>query len=529
MQDLKSSFDGILDYVRGIWIKKRFVMVTSWLIVPIGLAYVAVMPDVYKSQAKIFVDTGSELDMALRGLTFEDNPNQKILMMVQTLKSRENLEKIARGADLDITTSNAQEYNQLLESLSNGIELIAPSARSRESVFTISYKNRDAVTARNVVQESLDIFVEGALGESRTGNTTANRFLDEQIVEYELRLSQAEQQMADFQRRNADLLPASGSFYSRLASFQEQRDATRLLLSELEKQKETFVEQLQVQRGLVSSSSTIQAGDEPVIQTRYDARIIELEATLDQLKIRFTDLHPEVVETSRLLESLRASRENEINNFMSQQSNSLDMIQPNQIVVELRGEINRIDGEIASLQVREQNFMDKIAELRTKIDLVPQLEAEQVALNRDYDILRQKYTEILSRREAADLSQKADVSAEDFQFRIIEPPMVPVNPDGPNRVVFYTLVLLLGFGSGVGIAFLFSQFSPILIRASQIRNVSEFPVLGVVSHLDRASIISAGRVRIFLFTVSSGALLMMYGALVTAEFLQIDLIGKVLS
>ncbi len=528
MQDLQSSLDGVLDYIRGIWIKKRYVMIASWLIIPVGLIYVSMMPDVYRSEAKIFIDTGSELDMALRGLTFEENPNQKIAMMVQTLKSRDNLEKIARGADLDITAASPDEYNALLESLSDDVKLLAPAPRSQDNVYTIYYVHREAVTARNVVQETLDIFVEGALGESRAGNTTANRFLDEQIVEYELRLSQSEQQMADFQRRNADLLPVSGTFYSRLGNLQEELDVTRLQIDELTKQKETFLAQLQVQKEALSNNN-VQAGSEPLIQTRYDARIVELEASLDQLKIRFTDLHPEVVETSRLLDSLRKNRDREIESFLAQQANSVDLIQPNQISVDIRSEINRVDGEIASLQVREESFLNKITELRTKIDLVPQLEAEQVALNRDYEILKQNYLELLSRRESADLSQKADVSAEDFQFRIIEPPMVPIEPDGPNRLVFYTLVLLIGFGAGIGIAFIISQFSPILIRASQLRLVSDFPVLGAVSHLNREVIAKKARIRLFLFILSSGALIAMYGTLMVAELLRIDVMGRLLS
>ncbi|WP_100643190.1 XrtA system polysaccharide chain length determinant [Alteromonas facilis] len=529
MQDLKGTLDDLLDYVRGIWIKKRYVMLTSWLIIPFGLVYVALMPDVYRSEAKIFIDTGSELDTALQGLTFENNLNQKLLMMVQTLKSRENIEKIARGADLDITTANQQEYNNLITELSEDIALIAPDPRARENILTIAYRHPNASVAKNVVQETLDLFVEGALGESRASNTTANRFLDEQILEYEARLSQSEQQMADFQRKNSDLLPSSGTFYSRLSLFREQLDDTRLQINQLTKQKETFIAQLEAERANIASSGANLASGAPAIQTRYDARIAELEAKLDQLKIRFTSLHPEVTETQRLLDSLIQTRNQEISDYLSQQSTSTEAIQSNPLSLDIKGEINRLDGEIASLQVKEENLIAKISDLRAKIDLVPQIEAEQVALNRDYEILKQNYLELLSRRESAELSQKADVSAEDFKFRIIEPPMVPVKPSGPQRLIFYTAVVLVGFGTGIAIAFLISQFAPLLFRASQITRVSEYPVLGCVSHLDRSSIAKAARMRLLVFLLSSGTLLVLYGILMTAEVLQIDLIGKVMS
>lgn len=529
MQDLKGTLDDLLDHVRGIWIKKRYVMLFSWLIIPPGLVYVASMPDVYNSQARIFIDIGSDLDNALQGLTFQDNPNQRILMMVQTLKSRENIEKIARGADLDITTANLQEYNNLINTLDDDIKLRVPEARSKEQVFTISYQHPNAATAKNVVQETLDIFVEGSLGESRESANTANRFLDEQISDYESRLSQAEQQMADFQRQYSDLLPSSGSFYSRLNMFREQLEETQLQLSQLARQKETFRSQLSAERANMSNTSTSITDGSPAIQTRYDSRIIELEARLDQLKIRFTDLHPEVTETSRLLESLIQIRNEEIEKYLDQDTSTADSVNTNPVSLDIKVEINRLDGEMASLKVKEESLLSKISDLRAKIDLIPQIEAEQVALNRDYEILKQKYLELLSRRESAELSQRADISAEDFQFRVIEPPMVPVKPSGPQRLIFYTAVVLVGFGVGTAVAFLISQFNPLLFRATQVARISDYPVLGCVSHLNKPAISKVNRMRLLIFLLSSGTLLTFYAILMAAEILQIDLIGKVLS
>ena len=68
--------------------------------------------------------------------------------------------------------------------------------------------------------------------------------------------------------------------------------------------------------------------------------------------------------------------------------------------------------------MRETDYNAKIQELKNKIDLVPQIEAESTALNRDYGITKQKYEELLQRKEAAELSRRADVSSEELQFRI---------------------------------------------------------------------------------------------------------------
>ncbi len=267
--------------------------------------------------------------------------------------------------------------------------------------------------------------------------------------------------------------------------------------------------------------------DEPVLRTRYDERIKSLEEELDRLSLRFTELHPDVVETRALLENLEASRRKEIEAFLSADEN--DQNQPlSDLNREIKLEASRLESQIASYRVKEIDLQRKISELESKVDLIPQIEAESTALNRDYGITKRKYEELLSRKESADLSRRADVSAEDLQFRIIEPPLMPKRPTGPNRLIFYTAVLVMGFGTGIGIAFLISQLNPILIRPKQLTSVSDYPIWGTVTHLDIEQINKTNRNRLLVFLLSSGTILAMYGALVAAEIMNIDLFGGLL-
>jgi polysaccharide chain length determinant protein (PEP-CTERM system associated) len=198
MQDLEQTIQMALDFIRGIWIKKRYVMIFSWLICPIGFFYVLTLPDVYESDAQVYVDTRSVLQPLLRGMVAGSNPEQEIQMMARTLLSRANIEIIARQSDLDITVNGNEEYNKLIVELTDDIDL---KGTGRDNIYTISYANESAEMARTVVQETLDLFVEGSLGSSRKDTDTTTRFLDEQIAEYENELAESEQRLADFQRK----------------------------------------------------------------------------------------------------------------------------------------------------------------------------------------------------------------------------------------------------------------------------------------------------------------------------------------
>jgi capsular polysaccharide biosynthesis protein len=143
--------------------------------------------------------------------------------------------------------------------------------------------------------------------------------------------------------------------------------------------------------------------------------------------------------------------------------------------------VTRLENERVSLVVRVQEYESKVKEFEAKIHLVPEIESQLIALNRGYEITRGKYNELLSRREQARLSQNADLTADDIQFKVVDPPRVPLKPTGPNHVLFTTMVTFAGIIAGIGIAFLLSQINPVALTANQLKMISGYPVFGVVS------------------------------------------------
>lgn len=523
MQDLEQTIQLVLDFIRGIWIKKRYVMICSWLICPIGFFYVTTLPDVYESDAQVFVDTRSVLQPILSGLAFGTNPEQEIQMMAKTLLSRSNVETIARESDLDITVTTDEAYNKLITNLTDDINL---KGTGRDNIYTISYANQNSGMARTVVQETLDLFVEGSLGNSRRDVDTTTRFLDDQIAEYESSLSESEQRLADFKKQYAEILPGEGTFYNNLQSMRSLLEGTELTIKETQQQINAMRGQTRQAQKAADGFGVRSNDGEQVLTTRYDDRILGLEARLDELKLRFTEKHPDVIESQNLLDALKEQREKEIKAFIAQDTGEA----PSMLTEsdrQLNLEITRLEGLLASLNVRKTDTMRKIEDLQSKIDLVPQIEAEQTALNRDYGIKKQKYEELLSRRESNDLTRRADVQSEDLQFRIIRPPLIASQPSGPKRILFYTGILFVGFGLGVGIAFLMSMIKPVLVRGQQLSDLTGFPIWGMVGHLDIVKIKKRNKMRIFIFALSSGTILLMYAGLVVVDVMNIDLASKI--
>ena len=150
---MQEILDNLLDYLKGIWLKRRYMIISTWLICPIGWGIVSTMPDVYESKARVYADTQSILAPLLKGLTVQTNPNVQINLMIKTLLSRPNLERISRMTDMDIQAETPQQYENIILRLKSNIKI--KKQRGRENIFTISFQDKNPEMAKNVVQSYL--------------------------------------------------------------------------------------------------------------------------------------------------------------------------------------------------------------------------------------------------------------------------------------------------------------------------------------------------------------------------------------
>jgi len=519
MIGFQQVLEQIQTYVKGVWIKKRYILISSWLICPIGWLYVVSLPDTYESSARVYVDTNSLLRPLLRGLAVYNNPEQQVSLVARTLLSRPNLEKIAREADLDITARTSAEFDEVIAGLRKNIKL---TSTRDANIYTIAYTDNNPAMAQRIVQITLNEFIESNLGSTRQSSDSAEEFLDQQIAEYEVRLEQAEQRLADFKRNRQNILPGGGGdYYSELQNQRNNLEQARLRLRELESQLASARAQLTGEEPVFGLATPELSGNQG-ITTQYDSRIANLESSLDELLIRYTEQHPDVVKTQSLLRQLKEERREQLASMSQAAEDSgsysrFGNLGQNPVYQQMKITVANLESEIASVKVRVSNYESNVQELEEKINLIPELEAELTGLNRDYGITRNKYQELLERRESAQLSRKAEATSDDVQFRVIDPPLLPNKPSGPMRVVLYTGVLIIGFGAGLGIAFLVSQINPVVVSYQQLVENFNIPVLGSVSHKEAETMTRINHRRIWIFAASSLVLVFGYALLTWIE------------
>jgi polysaccharide chain length determinant protein (PEP-CTERM system associated) len=509
----------VLDEIRGAWRFRWWGLAAAWALCVIGWLFVLRIPDTYEASARVFVDTRSILRPLLEGLAVNPDVASGLDLVRAALLSRPNIEKVARETDLDLRAKTPVEHDKLVTSIQERIRIEAVDARATtrpgEGLYRISFQEADRMKSIEVVQTLLNAFVEDALGEKRVGQETAERFLDEQITEHERRLSEAEARLADFKKNNVGLMPDDrGDYFTRLQQESTTAGDLRTQLAVAESRRAEIERQLSGEEpflfgfdaGPESTQGSGAAGD-------LSFRIQQLEKALDELLLRYTEKHPEVISTRATLEELKRRRDEELARVRSsgRGTGSLSSsLKTNPVYQGLEIELNRAKVRIAELRQELAQAQGRVGSLRQRVDAVPEVEAELARLNRDYEVTRQRYIELVQRRETASISEQADRTGT-VKFQVIDPPAADFRPVAPDRPLLLVGVLLLGLAAGGGLTWLMNQVRPVFQSARRLAEVTGFQVLAAISRTFEDRHRLERKQELMRFSAATAALVLVFG------------------
>jgi polysaccharide chain length determinant protein (PEP-CTERM system associated) len=272
--------------------------------------------------------------------------------------------------------------------------------------------------------------------------------------------------------------------------------------------------------GLTTTASGGQQGGADTL-----SRIKETQAKLDDLLLRYTEKHPDVIATRQTLEQLKERRQAELEALRRGDPNAAAAsgASSNPVYQSIQLALNQTDLEIASLRREIAGHQAKVDESRKMLDTMPQVEAEYARLNRDYDVTKANYTALVERLEKSKLGEEASSSGS-IRFDVIEPPIADFKPISPKRSLLVLGILVAAIGAGLGVAVLLHLLKPVFSTARGLADATGLVVLGAVSMtwLDRKS---AQRKRSYLYYGVAVAGLFVIGALV----LQLNRMGVRLS
>jgi polysaccharide chain length determinant protein (PEP-CTERM system associated) len=209
------------------------------------------------------------------------------------------------------------------------------------------------------------------------------------------------------------------------------------------------------------------------------AKLRQYQVELADLLNKFTEQHPDVQAIRSAMADL-GTNQNAASSIAFAVSGGEDT-EFNPVYQAMKVDLSKAGVDIETLKIQLSEREIRVKRLRSSIDIIPEVEARLSKLNRDYELTRGRYLKLVERRESAQLAQNAGQNTSDVAFRVIEPPIVPISPSGPKRLLLLTGVLAAALGAGLGWSLLRYFLQPTYVNLQQVRHGTGLPVLGSIS------------------------------------------------
>jgi polysaccharide chain length determinant protein (PEP-CTERM system associated) len=471
------SLEDLGRVARQVWQRRWLALGTAWVVGLLMLLVIPQVPERCEASAKIYVDTQTVLKPLMAGLAFQPDIDQQVRMLAKTWISRPNMERLLASPDLGFPDSGPAQREKNITRLMQEINVFSAGAGN---LYTITYRDGDAERARRLVEKTVELFVASGFSGKKQDSQEASRFIDGQIKVYEAKLTEAENRLKDYKMRNAGVTGFSNQdYFARMSTLSDTVSKLTIDLHAAEQARDAYKRELSSEEPLLPDSATPQYPAQP---TELDVRLESQRKQLDDLLRRYTEEHPDVISTRRVIAQLEQQKRREAEaRAKTGSSAGRSVAATSPVFQRIRVSLAEAEAQVASLRSQLAAEQRQLEQARSVTGKVPQAEADLAQLNRDYDIIRKNYDQLVSRRESASLGLKLDESSQLADFRVVEPPRVSPSPVFPSHLQLAILGVLITLGSGLAAVVVAQSLRPTLDDAAGLAKLTGRTVLGTVS------------------------------------------------
>jgi polysaccharide chain length determinant protein (PEP-CTERM system associated) len=280
---------------------------------------------------------------------------------------------------------------------------------------------------------------------------------------------------------------AEGDYFTRLQNEMDANNKARTALSVALSRRDELTRQLRDGASTAAEGAgriVVRSADgRPASSGDTAGRLQEARQKLADLLTQYTEKHPAVASLREEIAELEARRARELDALRrgDPQAVASSGASADPVYQSIQLALNEVSVEVASLRGEISQHEQKIGELRRLVQTVPEVEAEFARLNRDYDVTKAQYLELLERMQKAKLGQDAEASSSGVVLEVLDPPYASINPVAPKRPMLVIAVFMLGLGAAAALAYVLSKINPVFNHSRELEQVTGRPVLGVVS------------------------------------------------
>ena len=430
------------------------VVVPFVLVLGAGIALSFVLPKRYVSSTLILV-APDKLPESFVPTMATERIAKRLQSMRQEILSRTRLERVARELD-PYKSLDKEPIVQTIERMRDAIKVDVKST----DAFSIEFEHPDPQVAMLVADRLTSLFMEEVVGARERQVADAYDFIESQLEESRKQLERNDEELRRYKERHMGTLPEQ--MVSNLSTLQRLQLEQQSLAESLRKAIDQQIAVEGSARSAATSAGTATPADLPALRSQ-----------LAQLRLRYTDEHPDVQALVARIAQLQKA---------GPASTGTDVEAADE------GPRTRVDQarrEVALLREQQVDLEKRIAQFSARVETAPRTEQEIQSLTRDYQKLSENYSALLAKKLDAQMASKLERRSKGEQFRIVDPAFLPVKPSFPNHLKFALGGGLLGLLIGLALAVSADFLDPSVRYVRALETALPFPVVGVIPHVGR--------------------------------------------
>ena len=454
--------------------RRRTVLVTIFAVIAcIGLAGGLLWPKKYSASTTILVQESNIIKPLMEGRAVTTANSDRAAIAREVIFSRKIMGEVLQAGGWMDSHPDPLQQERLIENIKNRTTL----TNLRENLIRIEYTDSKPERAFLVAKRLADLFILESLAAKERESREAYEFINSQVDDYRHKLTDAEDKLKAYRRANNDARPGSETdANTRISELRAQVENARMDLIE-QRSKETAL------GGEIAGESAFSVTASREAQFR--SRMAELQGELDKLLLTYTDQHPDVIRVRHQMQDLQeqaasASRRSQARRETAAPGALDPTIQINPLHTELRAKLAEIKRNAAAASARMSVSESLLQAELDRSRRIAETATELSELQRDYEVNRDIYQDLLKRRENARVSMNLDADHRGLTFNIQEPAALPLRPLGFRFVHFGLAGLGLGIALPLALLFGLARWDPRMRSPHQLEQLTGLPVLASV-------------------------------------------------
>lgn len=463
-------------------LKRRWFVLTITILSVFGIAGLItfLQQPIYEAQGKLNFNkrngasslTGFDKKLGkLSGLSNASNPLET---EAEVIRSHRILQKTISKLKLKDKNSQPLSVEKFIQKLK------IKSIRGTD-VLGLSYQSANPQEASAVVNSIMGDYLEHNIRSNRTEATAAREFLLQQLPEVKAKVLEAEISLRKFKETNniINLHEESKTGVEVLKEMSDEINKTQAQLVDLNTRSQALQNKLELnsQQAIALSGLSTSSAVQGVLE-EYQS----LQKQLATARTNYTDEHPEIINLYNKILALREQLTAQVvRNLARSQSVKESDLQMGEVKQTLTANLVNSEVERLGLANRITQLRKEYARYHRRLSFLPGLEQQQLQIERQLQIARSTYEQLLQRFQEVELLENQNVG----NARILAEAVTPIKPVSPRIILNLLLGGFLSILIGLGVALLVEAMDKSIRSLEEAKQLFKYPLLGTIPTLDK--------------------------------------------